>query len=94
MRNLNEEIKKVVESCISLCPNESIKVSSDDLTLCFYKDEDYNINSGDFNLVDITVYKDFKLVGDILGVCVDDGELERRLEKIFNYDFSDLIKDL
>lgn len=93
MRKLNKKIEKIVELCISLCPNGSIKVDSDDLILYFYKDEDYDINGGIFNLVDIIVYKNFKLVGDLLGVCVDDGELERRLEKIFNYNFSDLTKE-
>lgn len=86
-------IEKIVDYCKDLLSDEKLEVyefgENCDLVLHIYKDEDYNPDTGEFNLVCISTAKDGKFVDDTGDTHVLDGSLEKELERINAYkDFS------
>ena len=90
---LRPSIEKIVDYCKDLLSDEKLEVyefgENCDLVLHIYKDEDYNPDTGEFNLVRISTAKDGEFVDDTEDTHVLDGSLEKELERINAYkDFS------
>lgn len=90
---LRPSIEKIVDYCKDLLSDEKLEVyefgENCDLVLHIYKDEDYNPDTGKFNLVCISTAKDGEFVDDTGDTHVLDGSLEKELDRINTYkDFS------
>lgn len=90
---LRPSIEKIVDYCKDLLSDEKLEVyefgENCDLVLHIYKDEYYNPDTKEFNLVCISTAQNGEFVDDTYDTHVLDGSLEKELERINAYkDFS------
>jgi len=98
----NPTIDIIIRHCLLMKANERIEVcdfgKNGDLSLFIYKDEDYNEETGEFNLVRIHTFKwewseyckfactnQGKAVDDTDDIYVSEKELGAELERIYEY---------
>ena len=84
----NPTIDIIIRHCLLMKANERTEVydfgKNGDLSLFIYKDEDYNEETGEFNLVRIHTFQG-KAVDDTDDIYVSEKELGAELERIYEY---------
>lgn len=91
----NPTIDTIICYCQDMEANEQTEVydfgKNGDLVLHIYKDEDYNEETGEFDLVRIHTFQYGKAVDDTDDIYVSEKELGAELERIYEYrDFATL----
>lgn len=87
-------IEQIVNMCFKLAPNDHFTVNKfgekHDLRLDIYKDEDYDKERGEYNLVVIHTSRmangERVYVDDTEDVYVGNGELDLELDRIWHYE--------
>lgn len=85
------DFDEIIDCCHKLLGNEKLTVfnfgRNKDLTLYFYKDEDYNpeVDEEYSDLVFIVTKKNGVAVDDTENTYVTDGSLYKELNRIYNY---------
>lgn len=85
----NPTIDIIICYCQDMEANEQTEVydfgKNGDLVLHIYKDEDYNEETGEFDLVRIHTFQNGKAVDDTDDIYVSEKELGAELERIYEY---------
>lgn len=81
--------EEIISFCADLSANDKLIIfefgEKADLILHIYKDEDFDKDTGEFNLVTIHTAQNGEWVDDTEDTCVTDGSLYRELERIYQY---------
>lgn len=84
-----DAINKIIEKCGSMEAGDKIVVNEfgedKDLTLYITKDEEFCMETGEYELVSISTEKDESWVDDTGDTHITDGSLFRELERIYHY---------
>ena len=84
------DIATIIDFCNDLGPDEKLVVfefgKNCDLVLHIYKDEDYNKETGEYNLVTISTATNGKWVDDTYDTHVTNGSLYKELQRINEYE--------